>query len=165
MTNEELMKEFKRWMDAGRPQVYVRTISHFKDDIWKSISNPIWSSNEYYIVNDEQAELRKLQIEKPDTQFQWFYEEEREWLDLECSPLWDTLVKYRIKPSKWYEDPNMYNKPCWFRNDEDEEWELHIFKGYGIDESYHFISSTNVWKYAKPVKSEDLYQRENYDII
>ena len=44
--------------------------------------------------------LMKLQIERPNTQFQWFYAVEHEWIDCKISPSWITSIKYRIKPLK-----------------------------------------------------------------
>jgi len=58
MTNEELISEFKRWLNTNKPKVYVRSISNFEKDKWKFTYIPSWTPNTYYIVNDEHAAFR-----------------------------------------------------------------------------------------------------------
>ncbi len=170
MTNKELISEFKRWLNTNKPKVYIKSISHFKEDIWEFTYIPNWTSNTYYIVDDAHAEFRKLQIEKPDTQFQLLQYQEAGldsngepkvkavWVD--CKPDWNLNEKYRIKPLEWYEDPNMIDKPIWVRDDDTEKWSIDIFLGYTASASCQFNCKDGRWYYAKPVKPEDLYQGE-----
>jgi len=170
MTNEELINEFKRWISAGRPKVYIRSISHFKEDIWEFTYIPNWTSNTYYVVDNAHAEFRKLQIEKPDTQFQLLQYQEAGldsnseskvkavWVN--CKPDWNLNEKYRIKPLEWYNNPNMKNKPVWVKSHKDNEWEIDIFLSYHKNDRLPFNCLNDCWKYAKPVKPEDLYQGE-----
>ena len=60
------------------------------------------------------------------------------------------------RPKEWYEDPEMIGKPVWVRDRGTHNWKVRIFEGYNDDK---YITSEYIeWKYAKPVKPEDLYQ-------
>ena len=155
-----IIKEFERWINTGRPTVWVKGE---EDDRWDTMRAPCWnSSGLVYIVDDEQAELRKLQVDKPDAKFQWYNEVAKEWQTIQDLN-WDFNpdVKYRLKPAEWYEDPRMIGKPVWVRNQETDSWKIRIFKKYKI---HRFFTEANTietdigWIYAKPVKPEDLYQ-------
>ena len=94
MTNEQIIKEFTRWILAGTPGIWIK-----QDDstIWYLEHTTCWtSSNATYIVDDEHAELRKLQVNDPDTKFQWFTGQR--WRNCGNIPNWDIGIKYRIKP-------------------------------------------------------------------
>ena len=147
-----IIKEFERWINADRPKVWVKGK---EDDRWDTMRVPCWnSSGLVYIVDDEQAELRKLQIDEPDTKFQWF--NVQEWRN--CNPSWDIDIEYRVKPKEWYEDENMVGKPIWVRDCTTDEWDLDIFVKYDPKHNFEFVGKSFMWKYAKPVKPEDLYQ-------
>ena len=163
MTNEELINEFKRWLNAGRPAVYIRSISHFKEDTWEFTYIPKWASNTYYIVDDEQATFRKLQIDKPDTKFQVKRSKQDVWKACD-KPSWYKGVEYRVKRTEWYEDPNMNGRPVWCKNCKDNEWEIDIFLSYHKNDKLPFNCLNDCWKYAEPVKLEDLHQGEQNDI-
>ena len=101
MTNKEIIKEFERWISAGRPKVWVKALNYQKSE-WILISvQPEWSKDNIYIVDDHQAELRKLQIDNPDTKFQACKpssSKEECWYD--CTPIWYLNCRYRIKPKE-----------------------------------------------------------------
>ena len=60
MTNEELKKEFSRWVDNGKGDVWYRE----KDwTAWGLISVSWDNDLAYYVTNDSQAEFRKIVIE------------------------------------------------------------------------------------------------------
>ena len=61
MTNKEYIKEFKRWINKGRPDIWYRdTIANEKyfKRMDTRVRNPTWSVGVDYIVDDEDAEER-----------------------------------------------------------------------------------------------------------
>jgi len=160
MTNEEIRKEFSRWISIRRDNVWCR---YPHEKFWSLKNIPTWNETEIYIVDDKQAKLKKLQIDKPETQFQMYDVSLRKWV--ECTPTWNICTRYRIKPKEWYEDPDMIDKPVWVRDFKEREWLLRTFKNYEKDTKYPFVVRGGAsWQYAKPVKPEDLYQGEKNDI-
>ena len=162
MTKKEVIKEFKRWIKSGQPNVWIKELNTENDE-WFKMPLPCWNSfkNLYYIVNDRHAELRKLYFDNPNIKFQIKPKHFKEWTDVKCEDdLWNTNFDYRIKPLEWYKDPNMVGKPVWVRDEDEEEWTLDIF--YNIDENdkYKFAYRFDGWVYAKPVKPQDCYQGE-----
>jgi len=152
MTDEQVIKEFERWIDAGRPRVWYSDAGR----LWVSTNCPRWDEDTTYIVDDEQAELRKLQIDKPETKFQIKILDR--WRDAEPEELWSTTYEYRVKPTEWYEDPNMIGKPVWVRDYNDEEWDIDIFVNYADGKERPFHCKSCSWAYTKPVKPEECYQ-------
>jgi len=93
MTNEELIKEFSRWLNSGKGEVWYR------EDEWGSwgwgLHIVSWDNKDaQYIANDKHAELRKLQKDEPDTTFE-FKDSVGEWLT--SDPLWSLNYEYRVK--------------------------------------------------------------------
>jgi len=98
MTNEQLKKEFGRWVDNGKGMVWY---SHGND--WKFIQ-PSWEYDGHYITNDKHAELRKLQIDKPDTEFEYKSSNMNKWLPIGKSSVGTRLdTEYRVKVEPVYE--------------------------------------------------------------
>jgi len=90
--------EIQRWLEnTNEPDVWVKN-ENDKIKTWKkqSFEDCSWDKNCHYIVDDKYAELRKIQIDKPDTKFEYWDEYEKKWLD--TYPLWDSCL-YRIKPT------------------------------------------------------------------
>ena len=155
MTDEQLKQEFARWIDAGRPVVWYKR----NDGSWGYVNAaPSWNNEDIYIVDDEHAELRKLQIDKPETKFEWF--NGQRWCNCGSVPNWEPGRKYRVKPKEWYEDLDMIGKPVWVRDEDNEKWGIDIFIDYTDDKKYPFLCRNSDWTFAKPVKPEDLYQEK-----
>ena len=153
MTNEQLIKEFERWILAGKPYVWVQQDS----DSWYISPTTCWNSSDVtYIIDDEHATLRKLQIDEPDTKFQVYHTSTMKWETVE--PVWEPGRKYRIKRTEWYEDPAMVDKPIWVKDDDSMCWGIDIFLKYTRGVRYPFECRGSNWKEAKPIKPEDLYQ-------
>jgi len=61
----------------------------------------------------------------------------------------------------------MKNKPVWCKSYKGNEWEtdifIDIFLEYDKNNKLPFNCLNGNWKYAKPVKSKDLYQGEQND--
>jgi len=153
MTDAQLKQEFARWIDAGRPVVWYKR----NDGSWGYVNEgPSWNNEDIYIVDDEQAELRKLQIDNPETKFEWF--NGQRWCNCGSVPNWELGRKYRIKRTEWYEDPNIVGKPIWVRDYNDEEWDIDIFMNYADGKKRPFHCKSCSWGYAKPVKPEECYQ-------
>jgi len=94
MINKQIIKEFGRWILAKRPAVWYKR----NEGSWECVNEvPSWNNEDIYIVDDEQAELRKLQIDKPDTKFQVKRSKEGIWKDCDI-PSWYKGVEYRVKP-------------------------------------------------------------------
>ena len=55
-----------------------------------------WDENRHYIIDDEQAELRMLQIDEPNTRFEYYDEYLNKWIET-TRPAWHTNIKYRVK--------------------------------------------------------------------
>ena len=151
MTDEELKQEFNRWIDVGKPEIWYKDSKHE----WVTVLVPNWRNKDaYFIVDDEQAELRKFQIDNPNTKFQAYYN--NKWTD--TTPSWFIDRKYRVKPLEWYEDPNMIGKPVWVRDSVNSYWVIDVFMSYTNDAEYLFECGRGGWKEAKPVKPEECYQ-------
>ena len=91
MTNEELIKEFSRWLNNGKGDVWYR------EEEWSSwgLISVAWDNKDaQYITNDKHAELRKLQIDEPDTKFEFFGVKDS-WV--EAKPQWSVELEYRVK--------------------------------------------------------------------
>jgi len=162
MTREEVKKEFNRWVDKKQPAVWVKKRT---SNIWSLEITPFWKyyKNEYiYIVDDEQAELRKLQINKPDTKFQYYDSLSNHWFS-KSNPKWCINTKYRKKPKEWYKADDAIGKPVYVRVSGESEWCISMFGRYDKENSTFIDIYEIEWKYAKPVKPEDLYQGEEND--
>ena len=156
MTNEQIKTEFARWVDTGRPSVWVRDAKD-NNTRWSKLHRPSWDSNTmYYVTDDKHAELRKLQIDKPDIKLQ-IKSMDGCWIDA-VIVYWDINAEYRAKPKEWYEDPNIVGKPIWARELENSPWYLDVFKEYNSYNFRPFKCERNTWKYAKPVKPGKCYK-------
>ena len=165
MNKEEIINEFNRWIEAGRPAVWVKDKDKYPNNEWNKQFKTCWSQpdTKYYIVDDKQAELRKLVIDKPDTKIQVkYYTESSEegvivgWRN--TIPDWNPEWDYRVKPKEWYEDSDVIGKPVWVRDRETDIWQVDKFLYYTHDsEIPRFNCSIHNWKYAKPVKPEDTF--------
>jgi len=154
MTNKQIKAEFARWIDADRPSIWIK----FEDieSKWELKDKVSWDSNQlYYIVGDNHSELRKLQIDEPNTKFQVKSKIDGEWKDISII-FWDLVSKYRVKPKEWYEDPNMIDKYIWVRNYTTEEWLIYRYTGYIKDARFPYKTFGKCWKYAIPVKYDNL---------
>jgi len=158
MTNEQIKKEFSRWIDAGKPPVWTNDIDN--PITWSLIQLPTWAVDHYiYIVDDKHAELRKLQIDEPNTKFEYYEPIAKVWVSANM-PSWNTNIKYRVKPKEWFEDLDMVGKPVWIRDNELDDWEISTFHKYDNNLMYEYICASGSWKYAKPVTCDDLYKGE-----
>jgi len=155
MTNEQIKKEFSTWINLDRPAVWVR--NYFKNGEWYITNSPAWDENYVYIVDNEHAELRKLQKDEPYTKFQIWREFEEEWWDCEC-PMWNPKHKFRVKPKEWYEDPEMVDKPVWVSDAYSSKEYITLFKRYDKSSQYPIVTSRGNFKTARPVKPEECYQ-------
>jgi hypothetical protein len=93
MTDKEIIKEFTRWINADRPKVWYKD----GEQGWTTASAPNWGNKDvYFIVNDEQAEIRRHLVDNPDTKFEIKILDR--WRDAEPEELWLTNHEYRVKP-------------------------------------------------------------------
>ncbi len=110
MTNEKIIQEIIRWVNADRPQVWFKV-----DDVWHPTSFPTWADDCEYIVNDKHAELRKKYYDNPDMDIQY---EVKTNIWAECIPSWDIDREYREKPKKTWIDDASEAIPilCWVKD-------------------------------------------------
>jgi len=94
MTNEQLKKEFSRWVDNEQGLVWYKG-----DSVWMLIATT-WSGTGHYITNDKHQELRRLEIDIPETKFE-FYNINYNWV--EAKPQWNPELEYRVKVEPVYE--------------------------------------------------------------
>ena len=97
MTDKELIDEFGRWVANGRGAIWYR------EEEWSSwgLISVAWDNKDaQYITNDKHAELRKLQIDKPDTKFEFFSIRD---VWVEAKPQWNLELEYRVKVEPVYE--------------------------------------------------------------
>ena len=106
MTDEQIKKEFERWVNLGRPNVWVKK----PGDEWKKVTHSMWERNEYvYIIDDRYAEIRKAFYDGETIQLRDFYYG-CEWYDWneKYEPKWNSYSDIRIKPEEpiyewqWY---------------------------------------------------------------
>jgi len=100
MTNEEIKREFERWIDTGRPLVWIKNLNNPTSE-WITISNPTWREKITYIVDNQYAEIRKAFYDGKTIQFK-IYNEERPWVDWgsEEEPDYKCYYDIRIKPKE-----------------------------------------------------------------
>ena len=103
MTDKALIDEFCRWVDNGKGDVWYQNITTKE---WYT-TYPTWDSTGHYITNDKHQELRRLQIDEPDTKFEFFGIKDR-WV--EAKPQWNIELKYRVKVEPVYEYQYLYKK-------------------------------------------------------
>jgi len=96
MTDKALIDEFCRWVDNGKGDVWYQNITTKE---WYT-TYPTWDSTGHYITNDKHQELRRLQIDEPDTKFEFFGIKDR-WV--EAKPQWNIELEYRVKVEPVYE--------------------------------------------------------------
>ena len=99
MTNEELIKEFIRWVNNGRGKVWYLNC----DNRWELLY-PAWTNLSVYITNDKHAKLRRLQIDEPYSKFEVVWDE----VAKEVEPTWDIDKNYRVKAEPVYEYQWLY---------------------------------------------------------
>ena len=66
------------------------------DGCWYDIIKPIWVKKLHYIVDDKHAELRKLQHDKPETEFEIKHPQQTEWCYFDGEN-WELDKDYRVK--------------------------------------------------------------------
>jgi len=65
--------------------------------------------------------------------------------------------------TEWYEDPNMIGKPVWVRDEDNDLWDVELFRAYNKDAEFPFYTNFDYYKQAKPVQPEECYQVEKDD--
>ena len=103
MTNEQIKNEFGRWLDAGKPKIWIKAQGL---DNWMIVRTPTWYEGYTYIVDDEWAELRKSAYDG--FTIQWRYTEDEKWEDIEDISSFEYMLYeegdswkvYRIKSKK-----------------------------------------------------------------
>ena len=104
-------QEIQRWLNTlDEPLIWVRgkenTFSSWHKQPFADCS---WSNDCIYIIDDNLAELRKLQIDKPATKFEYWSEELKKWKEIQ--PInWNINVDYRIKSKHTYPIFKVANK-------------------------------------------------------
>ena len=87
---------------------------------WELTANPRWVEERTYIVDDIHAELRKLQIDKPDTKFEVYSNLTHKWVS-DSSPSWHVSNEYKVKDPEmetYYEVMDGFNRLCAFTEEE-----------------------------------------------
>jgi len=91
-------QEIQRWLNTlDEPLIWVKekenTFSSWHKQPFLSCN---WLDNYIYIIDDNLAELRKLQIDKPGTKFEYWSERSKKWKKIQ--PInWNINIDYRIK--------------------------------------------------------------------
>jgi len=98
MNDEQMIKEFERWVKAGRPRVWVKNVSDKEGDWVLMPLLPTWFKNRVYVIDDEYAEIRKAFYDGK--KIQWRCESEQEWYPLSYDDFYKPVDKYRIKPEE-----------------------------------------------------------------
>jgi len=94
---KEHKSEIERWLrNPNEPDIWVKG-GMIDDNKWVKLGfeDCGWYEEHYYVVDDEQAELRKLQIDEPDTNFECWNNITKRWSEVD--PLWIPKMKYRVK--------------------------------------------------------------------
>jgi len=117
MTDKALIDEFCRWVDSGMGKVWIRFNGRW---ILQTVT---WeNTKQKYITDDKHQELRRLQIDKPDTKFE-FKDFKGNWCN--CLPAWGLDREYRVKVELVYEWQ-------WYLQSDDGHYKLS--KGFYIDD-------------------------------
>jgi hypothetical protein len=85
-----------------------------------------------WVVDDEQSELRRLQIDEPDTKFEWF--NGQRWCNCGSVPNWNIDTKYRVKPKTKVE------RRWRWRNDGEKRTTLSDYIGDDYAKQYDYKS-------------------------
>ncbi|MCF6331008.1 MAG: hypothetical protein L3I99_05615 [Sulfurimonas sp.] len=154
MTNDAKIKEFAKWLQAGKKKTWTKTHS---DSEWQLLE-PDWFSNYNYITNNRHAELRKMKVDKPETVIEaeilpnlW-----RVGLD----PTWYIDVNYRFKKE---ETEYPLFKKMKNQNTIVEFKELHKGRVVFTDKKWKIEQSSMIWsKYFNTDTWEDVpYDKES----
>jgi len=97
--------------NVGDKGVWLRT--SFEKWILLPNKEVNWFCDCEYVVNDDQAELRKLQMDYPDTKFEVYLNSRLGWV-FTVPVFWDPSFKYRIQ-----EEGYTYQ---WIYQDEEYNW-------------------------------------------
>jgi len=97
MKNEEIKKEFNKWLEAGRPQVWVKDLGDPTDE-WDTTSYPKWMEGITYIIDDEYAKIRKAFYDGE--VIEWRFAGEQMWYRLLKDNFYKFVNEYRIKPKE-----------------------------------------------------------------
>jgi len=121
---------------------------------WITTGVPVWSVDNHYIVDDVHAELRKLQIDKPETKFMLRAKGATEW-SRPYSPS-EFNLGYEYKVVDWTEDA--IGKLCVFAG---TEVDLNVDSGLtqkfaGMNDCLYRSASNQRWKYCRLLTKEDL---------
>jgi len=133
-------KEIQRWLNnSSEPKVWV--IAIFKKN-WqlRKFSTCYWEDYCYYIIDDEQAELRKLQIDERRAEFEYYSVLKHGWVYTE-KPLWNKYGQYRVKPIFKVRDKIKYrdcNEVCTIKSILDDRYML---------DNKEYILFTNQFEY------------------
>jgi len=151
-----LVNEFSRWLESGRLGVWKGVNKNGKYE-WKLIDiYPSWAQDCVWVVDDDQAEFRKLAIENPKVKFEYLTSS-GEWV--ECIPNWNITTKYRLKKDEWYFKEEYAFSPVWVKNNIDDNWDIDVFINYLPSSKMKFVCNRSAWKYAKLVYSEEYSEK------
>ena len=128
---------------------------------WIPTGVPTWPENNIHIVDDVHAELRKLQIDKPETKFK--VKLSAEWEDAPNISSWPLDTEYKV--AHWADDA--IGKLCVFADR--EEWlivghqksitdiliAVNNISNYNIS-NYNYTNRNNSWKHCRLLTKEDL---------
>lgn len=108
---KEHKKEIQRWLkNPNEPKLWVKCKFNNNNKWFKiGFEDCSWSENCHYIVNDKHAKLRKLQIDKPSTVFEYYNKYLKKWL-VTAHCLWTPGIKYRVKSEFSYPIFKVANK-------------------------------------------------------
>jgi len=103
MTDEQIKAEFNRWIESGRPDVWMW---FEKVNRWETVSKFSWDKDTFYVVDDEYAKIRKQFIDDR-TKIEYRQDETKKWRTTECIDiesftciLYNKPRCYRIKPEE-----------------------------------------------------------------
>jgi len=138
MTDEQVKKEFGRWTDAGKPNIWVR---HERATVWDKVHSPLWRTpNTIYVIDDEYADVRKAYYDGK--RVEWRCESEQEWYPVTTDNFYKPVDKYRIKP----EEP-IYEWQ-WYALDEEGGYYL---SGFNTEDE---VTDKDTWEKFEPSKRE-----------
>jgi len=112
MNKEQLKKEFSKWLDNGRPKVWVG----YGNGAWDISTEPFMCEDCIYVIDDEMAFFRKAWLDG--RRLQWQQADTETWFTFEVEPDWSYFKpeKLRIHPEdviyewQWYIFVNEENR-------------------------------------------------------
>jgi len=130
---------------------------HRKSKSWVKAFVPEWHKDYHLIIDDKHAKLRKLQIDEPNTKFE-FQADDGNWFD--TVPTWLTITEYRVKVKhEWEDDLECGAILCWCRDYKDEIPKADVIVRHAT--KFHYQGRNGSYRYAEPIKPKECYIKKD----